>query len=53
MGLEFLLAINLHHLRMPDAQKVQGPPHRTCMHRLPKPVQHKHGSIKHGIHLIT
>jgi hypothetical protein len=53
VGLEFFLAIDLHHLRVPDTQKVQGPPHRTGMHRLPEPVQHKHGSLKHGIHLIA
>lgn len=53
MGFKALFAFDLHHLRVADAQQVEGPPDGAGVDRLPEPIQNEHGMFEYAIHQLS
>ncbi len=48
-----LLTIDLHNLRMTEAEKVERAPNGASMNRLPKPIENQNGMFEYGCHNLS
>ncbi|WP_367872318.1 hypothetical protein [Luteolibacter sp. Populi] len=50
---ESIVSLGLHHLRVPEKQKLQGASDGAGLHRLPKPVEDEDGIVKMAYHAFS